>query len=160
MDIEHAQRRRFSHDEMAEILDVASRLDRQVADTDEVSLDELRQIGMELGISADAIDRVIADRDEHAWAEQAERDAVEWRRQRRARRWRHWRAALARSLTIVAALFVIDLATGWPNGVDGLDWWFIPAGIIGVVFLGRTLNTLFRVHGSDVYPSVEALHGP
>lgn len=149
------RQRRYSPDEMSEILDAAARLDGLGADPGDLTVDEVAEIGRELGISPDTVREVAARREsareaeaaERVAAERAERELDEWRAMRRARRWRKWRAALARTLGLVMFFFLLDFATS-----NDLTWWFYPAIALGLGFTIRTFDLLFRTHASDLYP--------
>ncbi len=147
MELEQGQQRRFSHEEMSEIIELASRLDQDPIQPDSVSLTELRQIAAELGIDPAAVDAVVARQDEKRWEAEAEIELAEWRAERRARRWRHWRGALARTLVLIGGLWLFDLVS------DGdLSWFYFPALFIGIAFVSRTLRTVFNTYESDQFP--------
>ena len=101
MDRDQGRKRRYSQDEMNEILDAAARLDDLSGEPAELTLDEVAQIGAELGISPDAVREVVAQREAERAAEAAERAAAEaaiaHEEAERARQWRRWRASTSRS---------------------------------------------------------------
>ena len=143
MDRDQDRKRRYSQDEMNEILDAAARLDDLSGEPAELTLDEVAQIGAELGSSPDAVREVVTQREAERAAEAAERAAAEaaiaHEEAERARQWRRWRASVARFVPMAAFFFILDLVTG-----GGLTWFWWPLLGIGIALIGQTTRLLMR----------------
>lgn len=143
MDRDRAKRQRFSTDEMSEIIETAARLDGVSHDPNEVTLDEIKQIAAELGISDEAVFAAIAKRREAEAAERAEAEVRAEERRKRARAWRAWRAHLASYIAVIFGLILLDLVTG-PGA-----WWYFPAIGWGMGLGVHTLVVLFNATDED-----------
>lgn len=142
MDREELERRRFSQEEVGELIETATRLDGLV-DEGGLSLDELRDVASELGISDDALlealeRRLIEERTEREEQaiEQASRSAREEARQSQVREWKEHTAAF---LGVNGGLATLDLITG-----GGFDWFFYVTAAWGIGYLIHTLLVVFR----------------
>jgi hypothetical protein len=124
--------RRFTREELGEVIELATRLEqsRRSADEPGVSYQDLRAIAAELGISDAALLEAVATQldardDERARLDtQARRDA-KWREAVRA-----WKLHFGVYLSTIAGLTVIDLASG-----EGIDWVVYPAAAWGIAIL-------------------------
>jgi hypothetical protein len=129
--------RRFTREELGEVIELATRLEhsRQSTDDPGMSLQDLRAIAGELGISDAALLEAVASQlgardDEKARLRvEAKRDA-KWREAVRA-----WKLHLGVYLSTMLGLSVIDFASD-----DGIDWVIYPAAAwgIGVLIHGVT----------------------
>lgn len=148
---ERSEHRRFSRDEVGELIETATRLDQLSSEGQGLSEDELRRIALELGISQDSLEHALAERRRKDEAERATaRDAAEARRiearaaERRSTQRRkainEWKAHATSYFGVIGGLAAIDLFSG-----DGFDWFFYPAAGWGIGFLIHSLNVLFRV---------------
>lgn len=149
MELDRAGEPRFTQEEMSEIIDAAARLDGLSGDPADLTLQDVTQIGAELGISPDAVREVVARRERERAAEAAARAkqaAAEARReQERAQQWRRWRNSLARLIPMAAFFLILDLVTG-----GSLDWWYWPVLGVGIAFIGQTTRLLLRAdHDED-----------
>jgi DNA-binding transcriptional MerR regulator len=142
VDREELERRRFSQDEVGELIETATRLDGLAGDSG-LSLDELRGVAAELGISDDALlealeTRLRAEREERA--EQAQ-EAVSSAATANARRAQinEWKQHTAAYLGVNGGLAILDLITG-----SGFNWFFYVAAAWGIGYLIHSLLVLFR----------------
>ena len=142
MDREELERRRFSQEEVGELIETATRLDGLVGDSG-LSLDELRGVAAELGISDEALlealeTRLRAEREEQAEQEQeaATSAAVATARRAQVNEWKQHTAAY---LGVNGGLAILDLITG-----SGFNWFFYVAAAWGVGYLIHSLLVLFR----------------
>lgn len=138
--------RRFSRDEVGDLIETATRLDRLSSEgvTGEVSWAELRQIASELGISDEALLHAVAQRLEiDRAASEAEAEEHEKAEQRR-KAWLGWRAHMASYVAVMIGLLMLDLVTG-----DGIDWFVYPAIGWGIAILIHTL-TLLVTGGEEI----------
>jgi 2TM domain len=131
--------RRFTKEELGEVIELATRLEQSRRPTDDpgVSLQDLRTIAAELGISDAALLEAVAaqlearDEVKARLDTQAKRDA-RWREMVRA-----WKLHLAVYLSTMAGLFVIDVSS------DGaIDFVMYPAAAWGIAIL---------IHGATVW---------
>ncbi len=134
---------------MSEILDAAARLDGAGGDPSDLTLDDVTQIGQELGIDPDAVREVVAEREAQRAADAVERAATEETMAReaseRARQWHRWRVSLARFVPMAAFFLILDLVTG-----GGLTWFWWPLLGIGIALIGQTARILLRAdEGGD-----------
>ena len=143
MDREELERRRFTQDEVGELIETASRLDHLTTENG-LSFQELRRVATELGISDKALleavarelDAERAAREKEAAAQEAE----EKKRKRRRKTLNEWKSHLTSYIAVIGGLAAID----WFSG-GGLDWFFYPAAGWGIGLVIHTLNVLFRV---------------
>lgn len=130
--------RRFSGDEIGELIELATRLDQKNALREQgISFQELHQIAMELGISDQALLEAVAKRiaGERSTAELAGALA------KQTSRWEKALTALkihtGTYLASLLGLTVIDVASG-----DGVDWVFYPAAGWGMGLLIHAVVTM------------------
>lgn len=131
---------------MSEILETAARLDGLTADPTAISLDELRQVASELGISPETVEQVVAGRAASAKAEREalereEAEAVE-AKAKKAKAWRDWRSHLASYIAVIGGLFLMSMLTGG-------GWWVWPAIGWGMGLGVHTLVLLFNASDDD-----------
>jgi hypothetical protein len=143
--------RRFSQEEIGELIETAARLDQLRHEGQGLSVEELRQIATELGISDEALLAAVHHRmeAERASAEEAaneqrrrEKEAKAERKRREARRSQlnDWKAHLASYAGVMAGLSAIDF---FPD--RSLDWVVFPAAGWGIGLAIHTFNVLFGV---------------
>lgn len=142
MDREELERRRFTHEEVGELIETATRLDGLVGDRG-LTLDELRGVAAELGISEDALLEALevrrrAERDEQEERAQhaAAAAATEGARRTQVNGWKQHTAAY---LGVNGGLAILDLITG-----SGFNWFFYVTAAWGIGFLIHSLLVLFR----------------
>lgn len=145
MDREELTRRRFTQDEIGELIETAARLD-QLSVEKGLTYDELRRVALELGISDEALAKAVAqelDAKRSAEEQQEKARAVEKKRQKRRRKEiNEWKGHAASYSAVIGGLALID----WFSG-RGFDWFFYPAAGWGIGFFVHTFNVLFRVDG-------------
>ena len=143
MDREELSKRRFTQDEIGELIETASRLD-QLSLEKGLTYDELRRVALELGISEEALARAVAQEQEAQRAAEEQREAVREAERKRHKRRRkeinEWKAHAASYVAVICGLGLID----WISG-GGFDWFFYPAAGWGIGFLVHTFNVLFRI---------------
>ena len=142
MDREELERRRFSQDEVGELIETATRLDGLAGDKG-LSLDELRGVAAELGISDDALlealeSRLHAEREERAEQAQEAAASAATASARRAQV-NEWKQHTAAYLGVNGGLAILDLITG-----SGFNWFFYVAAAWGIGYLIHSLLVLFR----------------
>jgi hypothetical protein len=148
---EQEERRRFSREEVGELIETATRLDQMRAEGEGLDEHDVRQVAAELGISKEALQRALDQQAEREAAEAAaERAAEETRaaevarseeqRRDRQKAINEWKAHTTSYLSVIGGLAVIDWFTG-----GGFDWVFYPAAGWGIAYVIHTLNVLFRV---------------
>ncbi len=148
MDRESARRQRFTQDEMSEIIETASRLDRASDPlSGEVSFEELRQIANELGISDEAVLTAVAKRREEEAARAAEEAERADERRKRAKAWRDWRGHLASYIAVIGGLFLMNYVTG--GGSFDTLWAIYPAIGWGIGLGVHTLVVLFNAEDDE-----------
>jgi len=132
------QPRRYTREEVGDLIETASKLEWAAATSSpsDVSLDELKSIASEMGISDQALAAALAKQeqeDEKADALRREREAEERAREKRVKAaWTAWRTHIAVYVAVLLGLFVIDLMTG-----PGL-WVQWPAAGWGIGLLAHT----------------------
>lgn len=143
--------RRFSGDEVGELIETATRLDQLRSEGEGLDEDDVRQVAAELGISSEALDRALDERmraeaarrsstQAAAQAEAARVAAEEERRLQRHKALNEWRSHVASYVGVIGGLAALD----WFSG-DGFDWFFYPAAGWGIAILVHTFNIIFRV---------------
>lgn len=148
---EHSEQRRFSHEEVGELIETATRLEQLRHEGEGIGVDELREVAVELGISEEALGRALDERERQRVAEQTaqevaaanrsqQADAAEQRMRKRRKALNEWKSHAASYVGVIGGLAVIDLLTS-----DGLDWVYYPAAGWGIGFLVHTFSVLFRV---------------
>lgn len=145
--MDRESQRRFSQEELGDIIETAARLDRASAEpttTGDVSYQELRQIALELGISDEALVAAVAKQREAEKAEQAAEAEQAEERRRRANAWKGWRAHLASYIAVIGGLFLLDFVTS-----AELTWWFYPAIGWGIGLGVHTLVMLFNAEDDE-----------
>ena len=129
------QPRRFSQEEVGDLIETASKLEWAAATspTDDVSLDELKSIAAEMGISDQALAAALAKqaKEEREAAAVLEEERAKARRVKAA--WLAWRTHIAVYVAVLLGLAVIDLMTG--GGIDWVQW---PAAGWGIGLLAHT----------------------
>lgn len=140
--MDREQSERYSQDEVADIIDLATRLERGEAGG--LSEVQLRQVAQELGISGDSLDEALARRRREAEGRAAATEATNAKRQERvagrSRQWQGFKGHLASYLGVIGGLAVIDLASG-----NGLDWFFYPGAAWGIGLAIHGLSVAFGV---------------
>lgn len=128
------QPRRFTRDEVGDLIETASKLEWAAAtqSTSDVSLDELKSIAAEMGISDQALAAALAKQDKEERAAARAREEERAKDQRVKNAWLAWRTHLAVYVAVLLGLFVIDLMTG-----PGL-WVQWPAAGWGIGLLAHT----------------------
>lgn len=126
--------RSFTREEVGDLIETASKLEWAAAtsSTSDVSLDELKSIATEMGISDQALAAALA---KQAKEDRAAEAALEQQRKRERRvkaAWTAWRTHIAVYVAVLLGLFVIDLMTG-----PGL-WVQWPAAGWGIGLLAHT----------------------
>ncbi len=129
------QPRRYTQEEVGDLIETASKLEWAAAtsNTSDVSLDELKSIATEMGISDQALAAALAKQEKEDREAQA---ALEERRKRERRvraAWTAWRTHIAVYVAVLLGLAVIDLMTG--GGIDWVQW---PAAGWGIGLLAHT----------------------
>lgn len=121
---QESSERRYSREEVGDLIETASKLEWSTATSSDVSLEELKSIASELGISDAALSAALAK--QRAQEERnereidAQRDEQRKRQQRVARAWRDWRAHIGAYVGVILGLTVMDALTGpgwwvqWP----------------------------------------------
>lgn len=128
---EQYRNKRFSGDEIGELIELATRLDQKDATREEgISFQELHQIATELGISDQALLEAVAKRiaGEKSSAELAAVIAKE--NSRWGKKLKAFKIHLGTYLATITGLTAIDVASG-----DGIDWVFYPAAGWGISLL-------------------------
>lgn len=143
MDREELSRRRFSQEEVGELIETASRLDHLSVENG-LSFEELRRVALELGISDRALLEAVAREIEAERAtreqETAESEALEKKARRRRKRINEWKSHLVSYVSVIGGLAAID----WFSGA-GFDWFFFPAAGWGIGLVIHTFTVLFRL---------------
>jgi hypothetical protein len=138
--------RRFNQEEIGELIETATRLDQLRHDGQGLSIEELRQVATELGISDEALLTAVHDRMEaerqvseaaaevarsNAQREKAERTLQE----RRRARLNEWKSDLATYVGVIAGLAAFDW---FPD--QSFDWVFWPAAGWGIWIVIDTIQ--------------------
>lgn len=129
------QPRRFTQEEVGDLIETASKLEWAAAtsSTSDVSLDELKSIAAEMGISDQGLAAALAKQEREERELAAVRDQAR-RRERRVRAaWMAWRTHIAVYVAVILGLAVLDLMTG-----DGINWVQWPAAGWGIGLLAHT----------------------
>ena len=127
------QQRRFSTEEVGELIDLAARLD-DLAPSSALSYDDLVRVAGEVGISREAIERAVATdgADRRRLAKQAKK--------RVRRRMRFVRHAVVYAV-VVSSLLLVD-------ALNGGGWWFYyVAALWGAVLVLQGMKFLTRRSG-------------
>jgi hypothetical protein len=151
MDGDELQDRRFTQDEVGELIENATRLDNLRHEGRGLSVDELRQVALELGISDESLlaavhERMENERRRHE-AEARSLDlarADDERRIARKKQLNDWKAGLASYIGVIAGLAVFDY---FPDGQFDWVWW--PAAGWGIGIAIHTFNVLFGVEDEE-----------
>ena len=145
MDREELSKRRFTQDEIGELIETASRLD-QLSVEKGLTYDELRRVALEMGISEEALAKAVAQEQEAERAAEEQREAARVadrkRQKRRRKEINEWKAHAASYFAVIGGLALID----WFGG-GGFDWFFYPAAGWGIGFFIHSFNVLFGVEG-------------
>jgi SOS response regulatory protein OraA/RecX len=143
--MEELSNRRFSHEEVGEVIEMATRL-QQLGDGKDSTLSygELRRVAAELGISDEALVQAVAKR-----LERDRIDRVEAREQarldaKRRQRVNEWKAHAASYLGVIGGLAAIDLFSG-----GGFDWFFFPAAGWGIGLAIHTIMVWMNVEPEE-----------
>lgn len=142
MDRDELERRRFSQEEVGELIETATRLDGLTGDRG-LSLDELRGVAAELGVSDEALLEAL---DQRLRAERAAREeeqlteaAVAASTDARRAQVNEWKQHTAAYLGVNGGLAILDLLTG-----SGLNWFYWIAAAWGIGYLIHSMLVLFR----------------
>lgn len=145
MDRNELERRRFSQEEVGELIETATRLDGLTGDKG-LSLDELRGIAAELGVSDEAL---LGALDERLRAERTEREeqdlaeaSIAARTDARHEQVKEWKQHTAAYLGVNGGMAILDLLTG-----SGFDWFYYIAAMWGIGYLIHSMLVLFRTEG-------------
>ncbi len=145
MDRDELERRRFSQEEVGELIETATRLDGLTGDKG-LSLDELRGIAAELGVSDEAL---LGALDERLRAERTEREeqdlaeaSIAARTDARHEQVKEWKQHTAAYLGVNGGMAILDLVTG-----SGFDWFYYIAAMWGIGYLIHSMLVLFRTEG-------------
>ena len=127
------QQRRFSTDEVGELIDLAARLD-DLVDSSGLSYDELVRVAGEVGISREAIERAIA-------TDRAERRRLAKQAKKRVRRRMRFVRHTVVYAVVVSSLLLID-------ALNGGGWWFYNvAALWGALLALQGMKFLTRKSG-------------
>jgi hypothetical protein len=142
VDREELERLRFSQEEVGELIETATRLDGLVGDRG-LSLEELRGVAAELGISDDALLEALETR-LHAERKAREEEARQVASSAATASTRRaqvngWKQHTAAYLGVNGGLAILDLITG-----SGFNWFFYVAAAWGIGYLIHSLMVLFR----------------
>ncbi|NND84265.1 MAG: 2TM domain-containing protein [Acidimicrobiia bacterium] len=142
MDREELEQRRFSQEEVGELIETATRLDGLVGDRG-LTLEELRNVAAELGISDDALLEALETRLRGERAEKEEQEAAEATTaalaDTRRAQVNEWKQHTAAFLGVNGGLAILDLVTG-----GGFEWFFYATAAWGIGYLIHSLLVLFR----------------
>jgi hypothetical protein len=142
VDREELERLRFSQEEVGELIETATRLDGLLGDRG-LSLEELRGVAAELGISDDALLEALETRlhAERKAREEEAREAASSAATASTRRAQvnGWKQHTAAYLGVNGGLAILDLITG-----SGFNWFFYVAAAWGIGYLIHSLMVLFR----------------
>lgn len=141
MDRNELERRRFSKEEVGELIETATRLDGLTDNG--LGLDELRGIAAELGVSDEALLGALDERLRAERAERAEQDltaaSIAARKDARHEQVKEWKQHTAAYLGVNGGMAILDLLTG-----NGLDWFYYIAAMWGIGYLIHSMLVLFR----------------
>lgn len=148
---EQFEQRRFSREEIGELIETATRLDQLKSEGEGLGVEELRQVAGELGISEEALQAALEERARAEQEQRLEREVEEQsaalareedtaRRDKRRRQLNEWRSHLASYIGVIGGLTAFDW---FPDG--SLDWVWWPAAGWGIGMLIHTLTVLFGV---------------
>lgn len=155
MERDELESRRFSQDEVGELIETATRLDQLRHEGRGLSVDELRQIALELGISDEALlaavhqrmekDRAAAAADDEAEKHRAKAEKAD-RKRRDARRSQvnEWKEHMASYIGVMAGLAAFDW---FPD--RSFDWVVWPAAGWGIGIAIHTATVLFGVEEDE-----------
>jgi hypothetical protein len=155
MERDELERRRFNQEEIGELIETATRLDQLRHDGQGLSIEELRQVATELGISDEALLAAVHDRMEserkgsEAAAEQerrkaSEEEAEQTRREKRRTRLNEWKSDLATYVGVIAGLGAFDW---FPD--QSFDWVFWPAAGWGIWIVIETIQVALGAEDED-----------
>jgi hypothetical protein len=134
----------FSHEEIGEIIETASRLDQLDRDRPGLDRREVEEVAAELGISERAIEAAIEakqkERSQLQPANDLDNEQREAAARRRRRSVRDWKTHAVSYVGTISGLAAIDVFTG-----DGFDWFFIPAAAWGIGFSIHSLMVLLKI---------------
>jgi hypothetical protein len=117
----HPNERRFSVEEVGELIDLAGRLD-DLATSSGLSYDELLRVADEVGISRVAIERAVVE-------ERADRRRMNKQARKQVRRRMRFIRHVTVYLVVVSSLLLID-------ALSGGGWWFYYVAAIWGAMLG------------------------
>ena len=126
--------RRYTQEEVGDLIETASKLEWAAATsaTSDVSLDELKSIASEMGISDKALAAALARQEREDREAQVALDEKRVREERVKANWLAWRTHIAVYVAVLLGLTVIDLMTG-------AGWWVQwPAAGWGIGLLAHT----------------------
>lgn len=156
MEPEELERRRFSREEVGDLIETATRLDHLAYERG-LSLDELRSVAAEVGVSDESLVRAVherlaaerGERERQRLAEQAvhadqkrQADAADEKRLRINR----WVNGVGAYVATIGGLAVFD----WFSGGPGLDWVWWPAAGWGIAVVADTFRTFFPTGDDEV----------
>lgn len=129
----HSNERRFSVEEVGELMDLAGRLD-DLATSTGLSYDELLRVADEVGISRAAIERAVVE-------ERADRRRINKQARKQVRRRMRFIRHVTVYLVVVSSLLLID-------ALGGGGWWFYyVAAIWGAMLALQGMKFLTRRSG-------------
>lgn len=151
MEGDELQDRRFSQDEVGELIETATRLDNLRHEGRGLSVEELRQVALELGISDESLLAAVHDRMENErHRREAEAQSVDLaraeneRKLARKKQLNDWKAGIASYIGVIGGLAVFDY---FPDGQ--FDWVSWPAAGWGIGIAVHTFNVLFGVEDEE-----------
>lgn len=155
MERDELESRRFSQEEVGELIETATRLDQLRHEGRGLSVDELRQVALELGISDEALltavhQRMEQDRTAAAAAAEDEnrrtKEAKADQKRRAARRSQinEWKEHVASYIGVMAGLAAFDW---FPD--QSFDWVVWPAAGWGIGLAIHTTTVLFGVEEDE-----------
>ncbi|MGF1666572.1 MAG: 2TM domain-containing protein [Acidimicrobiia bacterium] len=146
MERDELEQRRFNQEEIGELIETATRLDQLRHDGQGLSVEELRQVATELGISDEALlaavhERMETERQGSEAASEQERqnsqqaNAAQALQERRRSRLNEWKSDLATYVGVIAGLAAFDW---FPD--QSFDWVFWPAAGWGIWIVIDTIQ--------------------
>ncbi len=114
------QPRRYTQDEVGDLIETASKLEWAAAtsSTTDVSLEELKSIASEMGISDQALAAALAKQQREDREAEVVRAEARKRQKRVKAAWTAWRTHIAVYVAVILGLAVLNLITGGPAWVQ------------------------------------------